>query len=220
MLFRGNRFCILLFHTVTNVFIATSSCHVTECRNGVFTTDWQHNQMPVMIPCVHCVSGVVSRWLAVTFLPFTIDIELCYIKYKICVYIYGGIAFTWIYFPRLFFCQEQCDHSFKEAMKLEAVNPLSPENIHVATVTRVKGQYVWLSLEGNMGVLKECVYLRWKWTCIMSALSYCMWIWSEFPGSLVELTVDLLFISLYPRSPLWRLYSLLGRQKLLADTTH
>ncbi|KAG8007452.1 Scm-like with four MBT domains protein 1, partial [Nibea albiflora] len=37
--------------------------------------------------------------------------------------------------------------SFKEAMKLEAVNPLSPENIHVATVTRVKGQYIWLSLE-------------------------------------------------------------------------
>lgn len=36
-------------------------------------------------------------------------------------------------------------------MKLEAVNPLSPENIHVATVTRVKGQYIWLSLEGNRG---------------------------------------------------------------------
>lgn len=36
-------------------------------------------------------------------------------------------------------------------MKLEAVNPLSPENIHVATVTRVKGQYLWLSLEGEMG---------------------------------------------------------------------
>lgn len=35
-------------------------------------------------------------------------------------------------------------------MKLEAVNPLSPENIHVATVTRVKGQYIWLNLEGEM----------------------------------------------------------------------
>lgn len=43
-----------------------------------------------------------------------------------------------------------CDHSFKESMKLEAVNPLSPENIHVATVTRVKGQYIWLSLEGEL----------------------------------------------------------------------
>ncbi len=51
----------------------------------------------------------------------------------------------------LFTCQEQCDHSFKEAMKLEAVNPLSPENIHVATVTKVKGRYIWLSLEGEMG---------------------------------------------------------------------
>lgn len=54
-----------------------------------------------------------------------------------------------------FACQEQCDHSFKEAMKLEAVNPLSPENIHVATVTRVKAQYIWLSLEGNMGFSKN-----------------------------------------------------------------
>lgn len=34
-------------------------------------------------------------------------------------------------------------------MKLEAINLLSPENIHVATVTRVKGQYVWISLEGE-----------------------------------------------------------------------
>lgn len=64
------------------------------------------------------------------------------------------IALTWV-FPSLFTCQEQCDHSFKEAMKLEAVNPLSPENIHVATVTRVKGQYIWLSLEGEMGYLKN-----------------------------------------------------------------
>lgn len=53
--------------------------------------------------------------------------------------------------PSLLVCQEQTEHSFKEAMKLEAVNPLSPENIHVATVTKVKGQYIWLSLEGNGG---------------------------------------------------------------------
>lgn len=45
--------------------------------------------------------------------------------------------------------QEQSDHSFKEAMKLEAVNPLSPEHIHVATVTKVKGQHIWLGLEGE-----------------------------------------------------------------------
>lgn len=52
-------------------------------------------------------------------------------------------------------CQEQSEHSFKEAAKLEAVNLLSPENIHVATVTRVKGQYIWLSLEGNEGLTKN-----------------------------------------------------------------
>lgn len=51
--------------------------------------------------------------------------------------------------------QEQSDHSFKEAMKLEAVNLLSPENIHVATVTRVKGQYIWLSLEGVVHYCKN-----------------------------------------------------------------
>lgn len=50
----------------------------------------------------------------------------------------------------LFTLQDQCEHNFKEAMKLEAVNPLSPENIHVATVTKVKGQYIWLSLEGEL----------------------------------------------------------------------
>uniref|UniRef100_A0A3Q0RVV3 Scm like with four mbt domains 1 n=1 Tax=Amphilophus citrinellus TaxID=61819 RepID=A0A3Q0RVV3_AMPCI len=51
----------------------------------------------------------------------------------------------------------QCEHSFKEAMKLEAVNPLSPENIHVATVTRVKGQYIWLSLEGLKQPMPELI---------------------------------------------------------------
>lgn len=66
-----------------------------------------------------------------------------------------------IFFP-LLSNQEQCDHSFKEAMKLEAVNPLSPENIHVATVTRVKGQYIWLSLEGETGYSKEGVYFTSK----------------------------------------------------------
>lgn len=44
-------------------------------------------------------------------------------------------------------------------MKLEAVNPLSPENIHVATVTRVKGQYIWLSLEGEMSLSKNVFIL-------------------------------------------------------------
>lgn len=56
--------------------------------------------------------------------------------------------------------QEQSEHSFKEAAKLEAVNLLSPENIHVATVTRVKGQYIWLSLEGNVGHTENSLSLK------------------------------------------------------------
>lgn len=59
----------------------------------------------------------------------------------------------------MFVCQEQSEHSFKEAAKLEAVNLLSPENIHVATVTRVKGQYIWLSLEGN--VKNDLIWKAW-----------------------------------------------------------
>ncbi|KAM6981194.1 scm-like with four MBT domains protein 1 isoform 2-T2 [Aplochiton taeniatus] len=50
--------------------------------------------------------------------------------------------------PQQCFPTEQPDHCFKETMKLEAVNPLIPENIHVATVTKVKGQHIWLGLEG------------------------------------------------------------------------
>uniref|UniRef100_A0A674NLC3 Scm like with four mbt domains 1 n=1 Tax=Takifugu rubripes TaxID=31033 RepID=A0A674NLC3_TAKRU len=50
-----------------------------------------------------------------------------------------------------------CFSLFKQAMKLEAVNPLSPENIHVATVTSVKGQYVWLSLEGLKQPMPELI---------------------------------------------------------------
>ncbi|XP_032404658.1 scm-like with four MBT domains protein 1 isoform X3 [Xiphophorus hellerii] len=59
--------------------------------------------------------------------------------------------------PQHCFPVEQGEHSFKEAMKLEAVNPLSPENIHVATVTRVKGQYLWLSLEGLKQPMPELI---------------------------------------------------------------
>uniref|UniRef100_A0A674P8A4 Scm like with four mbt domains 1 n=1 Tax=Takifugu rubripes TaxID=31033 RepID=A0A674P8A4_TAKRU len=59
--------------------------------------------------------------------------------------------------PQNCFPTDQYDHSFKQAMKLEAVNPLSPENIHVATVTSVKGQYVWLSLEGLKQPMPELI---------------------------------------------------------------
>eukprot|EP00069_Balaena_mysticetus_P018599 bmy_11577T0 len=39
------------------------------------------------------------------------------------------------------------EHEFKENMKLEAVNPLLPEEVCVATVTAVRGSYLWLQLE-------------------------------------------------------------------------
>ena len=34
-------------------------------------------------------------------------------------------------------------------MKLEAVNPLLPEEVCVATITAVRGSYLWLQLEGE-----------------------------------------------------------------------
>lgn len=49
----------------------------------------------------------------------------------------------------MFFLQEQSDHDFVEFMRLEAVNPISPKYIHMATVTRVRGQHIWLGLEGE-----------------------------------------------------------------------
>ncbi|KAL4655250.1 scm-like with four MBT domains protein 1 [Arapaima gigas] len=50
--------------------------------------------------------------------------------------------------PQHCFPPEQPDHEFMESMKLEAANPLSPQHIHVATVVRVRGQHIWLHLEG------------------------------------------------------------------------
>ncbi|XP_035376423.1 scm-like with four MBT domains protein 1 isoform X1 [Electrophorus electricus] len=50
--------------------------------------------------------------------------------------------------PQLCFPEDPPDQCFKESMMLEAVNPLCPENIHVATVTKVKGQHIWIRLEG------------------------------------------------------------------------
>uniref|UniRef100_A0A8C7HBC2 Scm like with four mbt domains 1 n=1 Tax=Oncorhynchus kisutch TaxID=8019 RepID=A0A8C7HBC2_ONCKI len=59
--------------------------------------------------------------------------------------------------PQHCFPTEQSDHSFKEAMKLEAVNPISPDHIHVATVTKVKGQHIWLGLEGLKQAIPELI---------------------------------------------------------------
>uniref|UniRef100_A0AAY5EAX5 SAM domain-containing protein n=1 Tax=Electrophorus electricus TaxID=8005 RepID=A0AAY5EAX5_ELEEL len=55
--------------------------------------------------------------------------------------------------PQLCFPEDPPDQCFKESMMLEAVNPLCPENIHVATVTKVKGQHIWIRLEGMFDVL-------------------------------------------------------------------
>ncbi|KAL0978560.1 hypothetical protein UPYG_G00172170 [Umbra pygmaea] len=59
--------------------------------------------------------------------------------------------------PQNCFPIEQSDHSFKEAMNLEAVNPLTPEHIHVATVTKVKGQHIWLRLEGLRQAMPDLI---------------------------------------------------------------
>lgn len=117
------------------------------------------------------------------------DVELC----SVCVNI-GGIALTGCCSLSVFSCQDQCDHSFKEGMKLEAVNPLSPENIHVATVTRVKGQYIWLGLEGNMGFSSR-VFFFFLFNMKINMQNICVWIGSEFPGSRSP-EATLLFISI------------------------
>uniref|UniRef100_A0A671MAW8 Scm-like with four MBT domains protein 1 n=1 Tax=Sinocyclocheilus anshuiensis TaxID=1608454 RepID=A0A671MAW8_9TELE len=49
------------------------------------------------------------------------------------------------------------DQCIKESMMLEAVNPLCPENIHVATVTKVKGQHMWIRLEGLKQAIPEII---------------------------------------------------------------
>lgn len=40
-------------------------------------------------------------------------------------------------------------------MKLEAVNPVDPEEVCIATVTKLKDSYLWLQLEGKLDVREE-----------------------------------------------------------------
>ncbi|NXG09885.1 SMBT1 protein, partial [Sakesphorus luctuosus] len=49
------------------------------------------------------------------------------------------------------------DHGFKENMKLEAVNPVDPEEVCIATVTKVKDSYLWLQLEGSKKPVPDCI---------------------------------------------------------------
>ncbi|XP_010185148.1 PREDICTED: scm-like with four MBT domains protein 1, partial [Mesitornis unicolor] len=49
------------------------------------------------------------------------------------------------------------DHGFKENMKLEAVNPVDPEEVCIATVTKLKDSYLWLQLEGTKKPVPDCI---------------------------------------------------------------
>ncbi|NWX45566.1 SMBT1 protein, partial [Steatornis caripensis] len=49
------------------------------------------------------------------------------------------------------------DHGFKENMKLEAVNPVDPEEVCIATVTKLKDSYLWLQLEGCKKPIPDCI---------------------------------------------------------------
>ncbi|KAL6464405.1 hypothetical protein MHYP_G00267220 [Metynnis hypsauchen] len=59
--------------------------------------------------------------------------------------------------PQHCFPSDPSDQCYKESMMLEAVNPLCPENIHVATVTKVKGQHIWIQLEGLKQPVPEII---------------------------------------------------------------
>ncbi|NXX60849.1 SMBT1 protein, partial [Scopus umbretta] len=49
------------------------------------------------------------------------------------------------------------DHGFKENMKLEAVNPVDPEEVCIATVTKLRDSYLWLQLEGSKKPVPDCI---------------------------------------------------------------
>ncbi|XP_032927458.1 scm-like with four MBT domains protein 1 [Catharus ustulatus] len=59
--------------------------------------------------------------------------------------------------PQSCFPSLTSDHGFKENMKLEAVNPVDPEEVCVATVTKIKDSYLWLQLEGSKKPVPECI---------------------------------------------------------------
>lgn len=42
-------------------------------------------------------------------------------------------------------------------MKLEAVNPVDPEEVCIATVTKLKDSYLWLQLEGKLEEKAACI---------------------------------------------------------------
>uniref|UniRef100_A0A8C1I9B5 Scm like with four mbt domains 1 n=1 Tax=Cyprinus carpio TaxID=7962 RepID=A0A8C1I9B5_CYPCA len=62
--------------------------------------------------------------------------------------------------PQQCFPPDPFDQCIKESMMLEAVNPLCPGNIHVATVVKVKGQHMWIRLEGLKQAIPEIIVHR------------------------------------------------------------
>ncbi|CAK7319848.1 Scm-like with four MBT domains protein 1 [Vulpes lagopus] len=79
---------------------------------------------------------------------------------------YSGQDFDWADYlkqcgaeatPQRCFPPSISEHEFKENMKLEAVNPLLPEEVCVATITAVRGSYLWLQLEGSKKPIPECI---------------------------------------------------------------
>ncbi|XP_028669918.1 scm-like with four MBT domains protein 2 isoform X1 [Erpetoichthys calabaricus] len=59
--------------------------------------------------------------------------------------------------PQICFRNTSSSRGFSKNMKLEAVNPLSPADICVATISKVKGRLMWLHLEGLKKPLPEYI---------------------------------------------------------------
>lgn len=47
----------------------------------------------------------------------------------------------------LFF--QKTERKFQNGMKLEAVNPFTPSQICVATITKIAGRHIWLHFDGS-----------------------------------------------------------------------
>ncbi|EHB13754.1 Scm-like with four MBT domains protein 1 [Heterocephalus glaber] len=59
--------------------------------------------------------------------------------------------------PQWCFPPSVSEHEFKGNMKLEAVNPLFPEEVCITTITAVRDPYLWLQLEGSKKPVPECI---------------------------------------------------------------
>ncbi|XP_053577181.1 scm-like with four MBT domains protein 1 [Bombina bombina] len=79
---------------------------------------------------------------------------------------YSALTFDWDKYislcdaqtaPESCFSVPQNEHGFQVNMKLEAVNPSRPQDIHVATVAKVAGPYIWLQIEGTKTLVPEFI---------------------------------------------------------------